>query len=95
VDIEMANHGEKGIGLSGLSWSSIKKNPAILPIYALMAAGALLAGGYVFRLATKSPEVTWNRRTNPEPWNDYSNKQYKFLASGRDYSEGTPAPKYK
>lgn len=42
-----------------------------------MAAGALLAGGYIFRLATRSPDVTWNRKTNPEPWNEYTNKQYK------------------
>jgi len=88
--------GQKGgIGLSGLTWASMRKHPAIIPMYALMGAGALLAGGYVFRLATRSPDVSWNKRTNPEPWQAYENKQYKFLSSGRDYTESSQAPKYK
>ncbi|ODM96164.1 NADH dehydrogenase [ubiquinone] 1 alpha subcomplex subunit 4-like 2 [Orchesella cincta] len=86
--------GLKNIGLSGLTWSSIKKNPAILPIYGLVGVAMVLAGGYIFRLATKNPEVTWSRARNPEPWNEYKDKQYKFLAT-RDYSEGSPAPDYK
>ncbi|CAG7716305.1 unnamed protein product, partial [Allacma fusca] len=39
-------------------------------------------------------EITWNHHTNLEPWNEYANKQYKFLSAGRDYSAGCPAPKY-
>ncbi|CAG7837938.1 unnamed protein product [Allacma fusca] len=85
----------KGIGLSGMTWTSMKKHTAVIPLYALCAAGAGLAGFYLWRLAAKSPEVTWNRKTNPEPWNAYENKQYKFLSSGRDYTEASPAPKYK
>jgi len=82
------------IGLSGLSIKSMKKHPAIIPIYVLIGMGMGLAGFYTARLALKSPEVTWNRRTNPEPWNYYSDKQHKFVSSGRDYTEGTPAPKF-
>lgn len=32
---------------------------------------------YTMRLATRNPDVTWNRETNPEPWEAYRNKQYK------------------
>lgn len=32
---------------------------------------------YTLRLALKNPDVTWNHKKNPEPWNEYSNKQYK------------------
>jgi len=71
----------------------MKKNPAILPIYVLTGFGLLLAGGYVARLATRNPEVTWSRARNPEPWDAYKDKQYKFLAT-RDF-EQSPAPDYK
>lgn len=36
-----------------------------------------MAGGIIWRLATQSPDVTWNRSGNPEPWEKYRNKQYK------------------
>jgi len=84
----------KNIGLSGLNWKTIKKNPAILPIYILTGFGLFLAGSYVVRLATRNPEVTWSRSRNPEPWDEYKNKQYKFVAT-RDYTEGSPAPEWK
>jgi len=83
----------KGIGLSGLTWSSMKKNPAILPIYVLVGIAGVLAGGYIVRLATRNPEVTWSRNRNPEPWNEYTNKQYKFIAT-HDLPP-CPAPEYR
>ncbi|CAL8141753.1 unnamed protein product [Orchesella dallaii] len=69
--------GLKKIGLSGLTWTSIKKNPAILPIYGLVGIAMGIAGFYIVRLATRNPEVTWSRARNPEPWNEYKDKQYK------------------
>lgn len=36
-----------------------------------------MAAGYLARLAFFSPDVTWNRSKNPEPWERYRNKQYK------------------
>jgi hypothetical protein len=35
------------------------------------------AGFYILRLATRDPDVSWNRKKNPEPWEEYRNKQYK------------------
>lgn len=32
---------------------------------------------YTLRLATRNPDVTWRRGENPEPWQEYRNKQYK------------------
>lgn len=32
---------------------------------------------YTMRLATRNPDVTWSRTSNPEPWQEYRNKQYK------------------
>lgn len=38
---------------------------------------------YTMRLATRNPDVTWNRETNPEPWEAYRNKQYKVRNSSK------------
>jgi hypothetical protein len=40
----------------------------------LGCCGAVL---YTLRLAVRSPEVSWNKKSNPEPWNEYTNKQHK------------------
>lgn len=32
---------------------------------------------YTLRLAIKNPDVSWAKKSNPEPWNEYANKQYK------------------
>jgi NADH dehydrogenase (ubiquinone) 1 alpha subcomplex subunit 4 len=40
----------------------------------LGCAGAFF---YTVRLAVRSPEVSWNKKSNPEPWNEYTNKQHK------------------
>ncbi|CAG0891227.1 unnamed protein product [Darwinula stevensoni] len=49
----------------------------LIPLYVCIGAGVCGAGLYLVRLATKSPDVTWNRNKNPEPWNEYTHKQYK------------------
>ena len=49
--------------------------------------------GYLFRLATKNPDVTWNRKTNPEPWQEYEHKNYKLI-NPVERKIGTDAPKY-
>lgn len=42
-----------------------------------MAVGCFGAAYYVFRLATRNPDVMWNRKANPNPNEEYRNKQYK------------------
>ncbi|ODM88763.1 Cytochrome c oxidase subunit NDUFA4 [Orchesella cincta] len=79
---------------SGLTWKDMKKHYAIIPIYVMTIIAGGMAGGYVYRLASKHPEVSWTK-ANPEPWNDYRARQYKFVSSGRDYSKGSSAPPYK
>ena len=52
-----------------------------------------MAAMYTLRLATQNPDVTWDRKNNPEPWQKYAEKQYKFYApSGFKPSQ---APKYE
>ncbi|CAH2040062.1 unnamed protein product, partial [Iphiclides podalirius] len=81
--------------MQGLSLQSLKKHKALIPLYVCTGVGCLGAMFYVIRLATRSPDVSWNKKTNPEPWQEYRDKQYKFYSPNIDYSkEHSPAPKY-
>ncbi|VVC91083.1 cytochrome c oxidase subunit NDUFA4 [Leptidea sinapis] len=81
--------------MQGLSIESLKRHKALIPLFVCVGLGCGGALFYTARLAFRNPEVTWNRRTNPEPWEEYRTKQYKFYSPTRDYSkEDCPAPKY-
>ncbi|XP_041989159.1 cytochrome c oxidase subunit NDUFA4 [Aricia agestis] len=81
--------------MQGLSIQSLKKHKALIPLFVCVGLGCCASGFYLLRLATRSPDVSWNRKSNPEPWQEYRNKQYKFYSPIRDYSkEESPAPKF-
>ena len=58
-------------------WMLLMAPLQLIPLYVCLGAGVFGAGFYLLRLAVKNPEVTWNRSKNPEPWNEYTHKQYK------------------
>ncbi|EEB13810.1 NADH-ubiquinone oxidoreductase mlrq subunit, putative [Pediculus humanus corporis] len=64
--------------MPGMTWKTLKKNPSLIPLFAVLGLGLGGAIFYPLRCAIKSPDVTWNRIKNPEPWNEYENKDYKF-----------------
>ncbi|XP_015590043.1 cytochrome c oxidase subunit NDUFA4 [Cephus cinctus] len=81
--------------MQGLSLSSLKKHPSLIPLYACLIAGVGAACAYTIRLAVKNPDVTWNSKKNPVPQEAYKDKQYKFISPVRDYSKvKCPAPEY-
>lgn len=41
------------------------------------AVGMGWSAYYTLRLATRNPDVSWQKKSNLEPWNEYRNKQYK------------------
>lgn len=49
----------------------------LAPLFFCIGFGALFSSGYLLRLAFRSPDVTWNTKRNPEPWNEYKDKEYK------------------
>uniref|UniRef100_UPI0023DCF49A NADH dehydrogenase [ubiquinone] 1 alpha subcomplex subunit 4-like 2 isoform X1 n=2 Tax=Callithrix jacchus TaxID=9483 RepID=UPI0023DCF49A len=60
--------------------------PQLIPMIGFICLGMGSAGLYLLRLALKSPDVCWDRKNNPEPWNRLSpNDQYKFFAVTTDY----------
>ncbi|CAF4818745.1 cytochrome c oxidase subunit NDUFA4 [Pieris napi] len=81
--------------MQGLSIQSLKKHKALIPLFVCVGLGCGASMFYILRLATRNPDVSWNKRTNPEPWEEYRNRQYKFYSPNIDYSkEHSPAPKY-
>ncbi|XP_051161230.1 cytochrome c oxidase subunit NDUFA4-like [Leptopilina boulardi] len=63
----------------GLTAKSLKKHPSLIPLYFCLGVGATAVVGYMTRCALKNPDVSWNLKTNPEPWQKYENKRYQFL----------------
>lgn len=81
--------------MGGLTLASLKKHPALIPLYVCLGAGVAGATFYTLRLAFRNPDVSWNRNGNPEPQQEWANKQYKFWSPIRDYSTyRAPVPKY-
>ncbi|KAK1126183.1 hypothetical protein K0M31_004819 [Melipona bicolor] len=80
--------------MQGLSWQSFKKNSMLAPLFIVIGLGGLGATSYILRLALRSPDVTWNTRENPEPWNEYKNKEYKFIKVHDRPNLSSPAPEY-
>ncbi|KAF0287119.1 Cytochrome c oxidase subunit NDUFA4 [Amphibalanus amphitrite] len=66
----------------------------LMPLFAALGFGVGLSAFYTLRLATRNPDVTWRRSTNPEPWEEFRTAQYKFMnTANHDYSK-SPAPKF-
>ncbi|KAF6206360.1 hypothetical protein GE061_017593 [Apolygus lucorum] len=81
--------------MQGMSFSSLKKHTALIPLFVCVGVGCVGCAYYCLRLATRSPEVAWNKKGDQSPWNYYSDKQYKFYSPNIDYSKlESPAPKY-
>uniref|UniRef100_V5HHR1 Putative nadh dehydrogenase n=1 Tax=Ixodes ricinus TaxID=34613 RepID=V5HHR1_IXORI len=72
--------------MKSFSIQGMKRHPSLIPLMVIVGVGGLGAVWYTARLALRNPDVSWNKKTNPEPWQEWSNKQYK-LWSTKDYSE--------
>jgi len=91
-----ANNG-KG-SMQGLTIKSLKHHVALQPLFAIMGAGIIFVGAYIFRLASKTTDVNWRKVKDPsEPMKYYENRQFQFLnPAGHDYSKMSDArPKYE
>ncbi|XP_020384566.1 cytochrome c oxidase subunit NDUFA4 [Rhincodon typus] len=72
----------------GLVIRQVKSHPSLIPLFIFIGTGSLGASMYLLRLAVRNPDVSWNRKNNPEPWNKIApNEQYKFFAVNMDYSK--------
>ncbi|XP_035253003.1 cytochrome c oxidase subunit NDUFA4-like [Anguilla anguilla] len=66
----------------------LKHHPALIPLFFFIGGGTVMSMLYLSRLALRSPEVSWDRKNNPEPWNKMlPTHRYKFYAVNMDYSK--------
>ncbi|KFM77454.1 NADH dehydrogenase [ubiquinone] 1 alpha subcomplex subunit 4, partial [Stegodyphus mimosarum] len=77
--------------MKGLTLASLKKHYSLIPLFVIVGGGMVLSVAYLARLAFKNPEVSWRRKTNPEPWQEYADKRYKLYQVNKD----TDYSKYK
>uniref|UniRef100_A0A8C9EEB5 Cytochrome c oxidase subunit NDUFA4 n=2 Tax=Phocoena sinus TaxID=42100 RepID=A0A8C9EEB5_PHOSS len=65
-----------------------KKHLSLIPLFIFIEAGGTGATLYVLRLALFNPDVSWDKKSNPEPWKKLGpNDQYKFYSVNVDYSK--------
>ncbi|XP_054944655.1 cytochrome c oxidase subunit NDUFA4-like [Physeter macrocephalus] len=65
-----------------------KRHPSLIPIFIFTGVGGTGAALYVLHLALFNPDVSWNGKNNPEPWNKLGPiDQYKFYSVNVDYSQ--------
>ncbi|XP_034426145.1 cytochrome c oxidase subunit NDUFA4 [Hippoglossus hippoglossus] len=66
----------------------LRSHPALIPLFIFIGGGVAMSATYLARLALKNPDVTWDHKNNPEPWNNLGpNHQYKLFAVNMDYSK--------
>ena len=63
--------------MQDLSWSGFKRHPGLQPLFVTMSIGITFVLAYCGRLISKPPDVTW--RHDPEPFNSYKEKHYKWV----------------
>ncbi|ELW48111.1 NADH dehydrogenase [ubiquinone] 1 alpha subcomplex subunit 4 [Tupaia chinensis] len=66
--------------------SQAKKYLSSIPLF--IGAESTEAALYLTHLAMFNPNVSWDRKNNPKPWNKLGpNDQYKFYSVNVDYSK--------
>ncbi|KAK6182172.1 hypothetical protein SNE40_009913 [Patella caerulea] len=74
--------------MTGLTFASLKQHNSLIPLFFFTGIGFAGAMGYLFRLASRCPDVSWNKTSNPLPWQQWKpTDQYKFYSPSRDYSK--------
>ncbi|KAL4841607.1 hypothetical protein H8958_010312 [Nasalis larvatus] len=65
-----------------------KKHPSLIPFLVFIGAGGTGAGLYLLHLALFNPDVSWDRKNHPDPWNKLGpDDQYKFYSMNVDHSK--------
>ncbi|XP_032243811.1 cytochrome c oxidase subunit NDUFA4-like [Phoca vitulina] len=72
-----------------------KKHPSLIPLLVFIGARGTGAALYALRLALFNPDVSWDRKNNPEPWNKLGpNDKYRFYSVNVDYSKLKKGPDF-
>uniref|UniRef100_A0A8C1M1V7 Cytochrome c oxidase subunit NDUFA4 n=1 Tax=Cyprinus carpio TaxID=7962 RepID=A0A8C1M1V7_CYPCA len=56
----------------------VKSVKPLIPLFFFIGGGCTMSLTYLARLALRNPDVCWDRKNNPEPWNKLGpTDQYK------------------
>jgi len=66
--------------------ATLRHHYSLIPLFVAGGFGMCLAAEYTIRLATRNPDVSSRRKSNPEPWQHLvdekgNRKQYKFSSA--------------
>ncbi|XP_051161198.1 cytochrome c oxidase subunit NDUFA4-like [Leptopilina boulardi] len=80
--------------MQGMTIKSLKKHYYLIPLHGCLSFGILTAIASLVRCAIKNPDISWNLKKNPEPWQEYKNKRYKLLdpAGARGWTDAPQRP---
>uniref|UniRef100_A0A3Q2I3V2 Cytochrome c oxidase subunit NDUFA4 n=1 Tax=Equus caballus TaxID=9796 RepID=A0A3Q2I3V2_HORSE len=68
--------------------SRLFKHPSLIPLFIFLGARGAGAPLCVLCPAVFNPDVSWDRKNNPEPWNKPGpSDQYKLFSVNVDYSK--------
>ena len=80
--------------LQSFSLAGVRHHIALFPLVVSMGLGMAWVVFFSTRTLTRNPDVAWRKQESP--WNDYRNKQFKFMnPNGVDFTTASKDPEYK
>jgi len=77
----------------GIQRAFLRRYPNATALLGVVGATVGIGVFFLARAAIKSPDVVWDRKTNPEPWNEYRHKRYHLFHFTDDFPD-CPAPEF-
>jgi len=65
-----------------------KENAALAPLFLIVGVGIVASGAHLTRMATKGPDVVFDRKKNPFPWqNVQPDQNTKLMAVNQKFDK--------
>ncbi|KXJ21167.1 cytochrome c oxidase subunit NDUFA4 [Exaiptasia diaphana] len=73
----------------------LRRFPELIPLFACVSVGCIGCAWFIGRTALLSPEASFDKKGNPEPWNRVKHNEQRRLYSQTDYSKMPERPSYE
>ncbi|XP_055642729.1 cytochrome c oxidase subunit NDUFA4-like [Toxorhynchites rutilus septentrionalis] len=73
--------------MRGWGFREMPKHPLLWPVYAICIADLCWLSFHIVRTSLYNPDIVWDHKNNPEPWQDHRDKRYRLWAGNYDYSK--------
>ena len=75
--------------------AGLKKNYPLIPLVGMLGAAITGCAAFSLRTALRTPDVSYRKQLNPEPWNEYRDKEYRLYNPKHIPKDNCPAPKFE